>query len=118
MEASLVKPLQVRGPRPAASDDVNPDRRAVEAPFSTPERRQAATAAAPLAAACAPPVSYSRPRALPLATDRELSRPHKMGNLVSFSSPSTEATNFHQLSALDIDKQPVDFASLAGKVGA
>lgn len=41
-----------------------------------------------------------------------------MGNIVSFSSPSTEATGFHQLSALDIDKQPVDFASLAGKVGA
>lgn len=41
-----------------------------------------------------------------------------MGNIVSFSSPSTEATSFHQLSALDIDKQPVDFASLAGKVGA
>ncbi len=40
-----------------------------------------------------------------------------MGNIVSFSSPSSEATNFHQLSALDIDKQPVDFASLAGKVG-
>jgi glutathione peroxidase-family protein len=33
-----------------------------------------------------------------------------------FSAPKTEATNFHQLSALDIDKKPVDFASLEGKV--
>lgn len=41
-----------------------------------------------------------------------------MGNLVSFSTPKSEATNFHQLSALDIDKAPVDFASLDGKVGA
>lgn len=33
-----------------------------------------------------------------------------------FSAPKTETTNFHQLSALDIDKKPVDFASLEGKV--
>ena len=39
-----------------------------------------------------------------------------MGNLVSFSAPRSEATNYHQLSALDIDKQSVDFSSLAGKV--
>ncbi|PRW39381.1 Cation efflux system related [Chlorella sorokiniana] len=35
---------------------------------------------------------------------------------ISFSTPSSDATNFHQLSALDIDKQAVDFASLDGKV--
>ncbi|EFN56130.1 hypothetical protein CHLNCDRAFT_48733 [Chlorella variabilis] len=39
-----------------------------------------------------------------------------MGNLVSFTTPKCEATNYHQLSALDIDKQPVDFSSLDGKV--
>lgn len=33
-----------------------------------------------------------------------------------FSSPSTEVTNYHQLSALDIEKKTVDFATLDGKV--
>lgn len=33
-----------------------------------------------------------------------------------FSSPKTEVTNFHELSALDIDKKSFDFASLSGKV--
>ena len=33
-----------------------------------------------------------------------------------FSTPSTEVTNYHQLSALDIDKQNVDFSTLDGKV--
>ena len=37
-----------------------------------------------------------------------------MGGIVS--SPSSEATNYHQLNALDIDKKPVDFATLDGKV--
>ena len=40
-----------------------------------------------------------------------------MGNLVSLSTPKTEASNFHQLSALDIDKQQVQFNTLEGKVG-
>lgn len=39
-----------------------------------------------------------------------------MGNLVSFSKPKSGATNFHQLSAFDIDKQDVKFSSLDGKV--
>lgn len=38
-----------------------------------------------------------------------------MGNVVSFSTPKTDADNFHQLSALDIDKQAVNFATLDGK---
>ena len=33
-----------------------------------------------------------------------------------FSAPSTEVSNYHQLTALDIDKKTVDFASLRGKV--
>ena len=39
-----------------------------------------------------------------------------MGNLVSFSTPKSEAANFHALSALDIDKQNVDFSAVNGKV--
>lgn len=39
-----------------------------------------------------------------------------MGNLVSFTKPRSEVTNYHALSALDIDKQNVDFSSLNGKV--
>lgn len=39
-----------------------------------------------------------------------------MGNLVSFSTPRSEVQNYHALSALDIDKQNVDFSSLNGKV--
>lgn len=35
---------------------------------------------------------------------------------VSFSSPSSEVTNFHQLSALDIDKKEVNFNTVDGKV--
>lgn len=38
----------------------------------------------------------------------------KMGGF--FSSPHSEAKNFHELSALDINKQPVDFSTLSGKV--
>jgi hypothetical protein len=44
-----------------------------------------------------------------LATD-------EMGNLVSFSTPKTDVRNYHDLSALDIDKQEVPFSSLKGKV--
>ncbi|WPT11095.1 Glutathione peroxidase 1 [Picochlorum sp. SENEW3] len=33
-----------------------------------------------------------------------------------FSSPKTDVTSFHQLSALDIDKNKVDFSTLKGKV--
>lgn len=36
---------------------------------------------------------------------------------MSFSAPSSGVTNYHQLSALDIDKQNVDFKTLDGKVG-
>ena len=32
------------------------------------------------------------------------------------STPVTKLTNFHQLTALNIDKAPVDFSTLAGKV--
>ncbi len=39
----------------------------------------------------------------------------KMGNLVSFSTPMSDVSNFHKLSALDIDKQNVDFSTLDGK---
>ena len=34
---------------------------------------------------------------------------------VRFSAPATEASSFYELSALDINKKPVDFASLKGK---
>ena len=33
-----------------------------------------------------------------------------------FSTPHTKVTNFHNLSALNIAKQNVDFSSLKGKV--
>lgn len=33
-----------------------------------------------------------------------------------FSAPSTPNSSFYELSALDINKQPVDFSSLKGKV--
>lgn len=39
-----------------------------------------------------------------------------MGNLVSFTKPRSDVTNYHALSALDIDKKNVDFSSLNGKV--
>eukprot|EP00887_Chlorella_sp_A99_P003224 scaffold9.g3224.t1 len=38
-----------------------------------------------------------------------------LGNLFSFSTPQSNVSNFHQLSALDIDKRPVDFSTLDGK---
>jgi glutathione peroxidase-family protein len=37
-----------------------------------------------------------------------------MGNL--FGTPSTQANAFSELSALDINKKPVDFSSLKGRV--
>lgn len=33
-----------------------------------------------------------------------------------FSAPSTPSSSFYELSALDIEKKPVDFGSLRGKV--
>ncbi len=42
--------------------------------------------------------------------------PGDMGNLVSFSTPKSDVKNFHELSALDIDKKNVDFSALDGKV--
>jgi hypothetical protein len=39
-----------------------------------------------------------------------------MGNLVSFTTPKSEAANFHALSALDIDKLNVEFSTVDGKV--
>ena len=41
-----------------------------------------------------------------------------MGNLVSFSTPKSEVSSFHALSALDIDKKTVEFDSLSGKVSS
>ena len=59
-------------------------------------------------ATCWPPIH--QPLACSLPPDP------KMGNLVSFTTPKSEAANFHALSALDIDKQSVDFSAVDGKV--
>ena len=38
----------------------------------------------------------------------------QMGGI--FSNPHTDVKNFHELTALDIDKNTVDFSTLKGKV--
>ena len=40
---------------------------------------------------------------------------HPLLLLRRFSAPSTGASSFYELSALDINKKPVDFSSLKGK---
>lgn len=39
-----------------------------------------------------------------------------MGGMVSLAKPQSAVTNYHELTALDIDKNPVDFKTLRGKV--
>jgi len=56
----------------------------------------------------------------PVREERDSTRtpphaPHAPHAHVRFSAPATEASSFYELSALDINKKPVDFASLKGK---